>query len=1064
MSESIVSAAEDIISVDDAIAKDNDGDTDTVEGYIVGYVISQKNVSRTDFNSDTNFAMANDPEETDIDKMVFVQVPGSFRDGFGLKSNPDNLDNAVQVTGDLEKYFGGNGLKDTTAIVFTSDDNETEDPLELMTIAEARVQGTGAAMVKGTVTARLKNTIHIQDKSGAIAVRPTSLDAQVGDEITVSGNLQDYHGLLQLNAAELEEKEAGVGVPDPVELTGEAVNQEENESKLVTVKDVTIEGTQNGEGWTNYVVTDGTEFLIRDENNSLDLSEGNYASITGIIQQFDDDYQMIPRDKSDVVEDTSVVQPVSASPNEGTIASGTEVELTTTTVDAEIIYTTDGSEPTEENGQVYEKPIVVDEDLTVKAVAKQEGLNPSKVSTFIYKVYDAEAGIQIHDIQGEGHESPMIDSVVNDVEGIVTYQYDIRGSNYFHIQSSEDKYDGDPKTSEGIVIYTGKAEDVAIGDRISVTGMVDEYYIDGYDEKAETDLPVTQINARDDQGGSIEVLESDVALPEPIKITSSDIPSEVIGENGFDDFEPENYAIDFWESMEGMRVEVAPSKAVAPQEHGDLVVATEEFETDTINGGIRLREKGPNAQSIQFKLYPNDEARDFAVKTGDMFTESMTGVVNYGFSNYKVYADLDEVEDVFVEGDTEPAPTDIAKDEDKLTVASYNVENFSANTSAGETPDDKAKNIARAFVQDMESPDIVGIIEVQDNNGQEEGPEDADASESYERLIDVIEEANGPRYAYVNIDPNYNEDGGAPHGNIRVGFLYNPARVSLAEAKDGAADEAVGYENGSLTLNPGRIAPLDEWFEGTRKPLATQFEFKGDSVVVVANHLNSKLGDDPVFGKNQPPELASEAQRMELARILNGFVQDVQADNPDENIIVLGDMNDFEFSNPLAALKGNELTDMIENVPEEKRYSYVYQGNSQVIDHVLVSDNLVEDADIDILHINADFTEMHGRASDHEPVLTQLDLAGGENADKEVGEKPSKPEEPGSGKDDVDKIIPVQNDDNDNTDNGIVGNQDAIGGSKLPITATNMYLSILIGSVLLIAGGTILIIRKRKLL
>src|SRR5699024_10504999 len=258
-----------------------------------------------------------------------------------------------------------------------------------------------------------------------------------------------------------------------------------------------------------------------------------------------------------------------------------------------------------------------------------------------------------------------------------------------------------------------------------------------------------------------------------------------------DVFEPDQYAIDFWESVEGMRVEVEPSRAVAPQEHGDLVVVTEEYEpaNTTVNGGIRLTEDTPNAQSIQFKLQPNGPARDFAGKTGDQFTESIEGVVNYGFGNYKVYADLDEAEAKFKEGDTEPQQTNIVKDDDKLTVATYNVENFSANT--GETPPEKAENIARAFVEDMNGPDIIGIVEVMDNNGQDEGPEDADASESYARLISEIEEQGGPTYDYANIDPEYNQDGGAPHGNIRVGFLYNPDRVTMTDANHGTATEAV---------------------------------------------------------------------------------------------------------------------------------------------------------------------------------------------------------------------------------------------------------------------------------
>src|SRR5699024_2390837 len=166
----------------------------------------------------------------------------------------------------------------------------------------------------------------------------------------------------------------------------------------------------------------------------------------------------------------------------------------------------------------------------------------------------------------------------------------------------------------------------------------------------------------------------------------------------------------------------------------------------------------------------------------------------------------------------------------------------------------------------------------------------------------------------VNIDQEYNADGGAPHGYIRVGFLYISDRVFLAESKDGhcGSPVAVAFKDKQLKLNTGRIDSKKGAIESTRKPLAAQFEFQGESVVVVANHLNSKLGDDPVWGQNQPPVIGSEPQRMELAQILNDFVQEVKDENPDENVVVLGDMNDFEFSNPLEVLKGDELTNMIE--------------------------------------------------------------------------------------------------------------------------------------------------------
>ena len=42
-----------------------------------------------------------------------------------------------------------------------------------------------------------------------------------------------------------------------------------------------------------------------------------------------------------------------------------------------------------------------------------------------------------------------------------------------------------------------------------------------------------------------------------------------------------------------------------------------------------------------------------------------------------------------------------------------------------------------------------------------------------------------------DVAPVNNQDGRAPGGNIRVGFLYNPVRVTLAEGKRGTLTEAV---------------------------------------------------------------------------------------------------------------------------------------------------------------------------------------------------------------------------------------------------------------------------------
>ncbi|CAM3131294.1 endonuclease [Filibacter tadaridae] len=849
-----------------------------------------------------------------------------------------------------------------------SSPGEPETPAETVTIAEARETTLGEKVtIKGVVTATLNNSISIQDATGGIAVRPTSLDVKVGDEVTLSGTLADYRGLLQLDSATIVKKSSNVGAPTPKEITGAGVS-EENESQLVVAKKLKIISLQ--EGSTNYTATDGTtEFLIRDENDSLGLEVGyKYDSVTGIIQQFDDDYQIIPRSVEDIVVDGSILQPVSANPGSGTFIGGTTVTLTTGTADAEILYTLDGTDPTE-NGTVYATPLEITKDTTLKAVVKTKDGSVSVVKTYDYTITDS---LEIHDIQGEGHSSSFEGQTVEGIEGIVTYTFTLSGSTYYHIQTPDSLKDDNLNTSEGILLYSGKKDwPIQVGDLVAVTGKVSEYAIDGYDDRQLTDMKTTQINVRDDQGGNVVVLKENVELPKPISIDEDNLTAEYIDSDNLNVFNPKKDAIDFWESLEGMRVQVGNTKAVSPQEHGDLVTVLEDAPTNTLQGGLLLEEDNQNANRIQFRLEPNGPARDFEVATGDKFEGPITGVVGYSFQNYKIYTSLDDMKAAHSKGEAKPEKTTIVKDEDKLTIASYNLENFSNNKKS--TTDDKAQKLARAFANDMNNPDIIGVTEVQDNNGQDEG--ESAANESYERLIAEIVKAGGVKYEYANIDPVNNQDGGAPNANIRVGFLYNPDRVSLTEGiEHGNATKAVGYKDDKLTLNPGRIDPENIAFESSRKPLAAQFDFQGESVIVIANHWNSKNGDTPLFGSKQPPVNGSEAQRKEIAKIVYNFVDDIKDENPYANVVSLGDFNDFQFSDAIKIHEGELMTDMINKVEIPDRYTYVFQGNSQVLDHVIVSNNLVNQTEIDILHINADFTDMAGRASDHDPVLVQVDL------------------------------------------------------------------------------------------
>ena len=120
---------------------------------------------------------------------------------------------------------------------------------------------------------------------------------------------------------------------------------------------------------------------------------------------------------------------------------------------------------------------------------------------------------------------------------------------------------------------------------------------------------------------------------------------------------------------------------------------------------------------------------------------------------------------------------------------------------------------------------------------------------------------------------------------------------------------------------------------------------------------------------------STEAEkRVEIAKIVGKFVANVKAKNPNANIVALGDFNDFQWSAPMKTLESYGLYNMIHNVPLAERYTYTYQGNSQVLDHILVSENLKASTVIDILNVNADFTEADGRASDHNPLMVQVEF------------------------------------------------------------------------------------------
>lgn len=713
------------------------------------------------------------------------------------------------------------------------------------------------------------------------------------------------------------------------------------------------EGTPGIEGAGPAPALSNTTAAVR-KSSSL-LPDGNRGLDTD--RNLSDFAVQAPEPRSSGTDSTKAPA-VSASIASGqTVPKGTKLALSTSSVTASVYYSVyvDGSTSAVEDFALYKTPILLQDDtVLIKAYSAEEGKTDSGISQFSYTTKEAISGLTIPKIQGTVHSSTYAGQLVKDVAGIVTYT----SGSTFYIQTATP--DSDPRTSEAIMVYL-PGNKVKAADSVLVDGWVKEYKESGYADA--TDLLTTEIAAT-----QATVLSSNNPLPAPTVIGTGGraIPATTISAGLDKELDPAKYALDFYESLEGMRVQLNTPKIIGPFDYEIPVTVNNGASTTEVSspaGGLVLTGADFNPQRILIAAQPGTP-----VRTGQVFKGNITGVLGYDYGNFKVHPEgaLPEADKgTSIERETTP----LKAGADKLTVASFNVENFSLKS--GST---KIENIAKAIVTNLNTPDILGLLEVQDNDGDTNSGT-VDATDSYKALIDAIKKQGGPTYAFTDIAPVNNMDGGAPGGNIRAGFIYNTERVQLAEGTKGDATTAVAYtKDGGLSLNPGRIDPTNPAFANSRKPLAAEFIFNNKKVMVIANHFNSKTGDSALYGGIQPPVLPSEAQRAEIATVVNGFVSDVLAKNPDANLVVLGDLNDFQFSNTLKILKGSALTNLVDTLPLGERYSYVYQGNSQTLDHMLVNNKLATRSALDIVHINADFDEKEGRVSDHDPLLTQIDF------------------------------------------------------------------------------------------
>ena len=628
--------------------------------------------------------------------------------------------------------------------------------------------------------------------------------------------------------------------------------------------------------------------------------------------------------------------------------------------------------------------------------------------------------VKIYDIQGAGHTSAYAGQSVT-TKGIVT-AID-KDNNAFWIQDATG--DGNIGTSDAIYVFVNAplSAQIVIGAEVQVAGSVAEFR----SASRTTDLTLTEIVTP-----TVTVLSTGNALPAAVIIGDVNDPATnqrtpALASLGDDEtsgvYDPINDGIDFWESLEGMRVTLEDVRVTSPERSsfGEIWTTPNVGANDSANGrgGLTISDATPgvaNPAGKAFDFNPeriqlDDEAgiaTPGVVTVGDKLG-NVTGVVSYTAGSYEVNATEAYT---LTSGGLARETTTIAANLDRITIANFNVENLSpvgTTFSSGEvSTQDKFDRLALAIINNLGTPDIIALQEVQDNNGIADGGV-VDSTLTLTQLLDAIEAAGGPRYLAIVSDPVNGQDGGAPGGNIRVAYLYLADAVTPTDANglSGLPGDRIRKlpTEDRIGADPDGAGPLtaDVDFSSTRKSLPIEWapagytQDQGGTFWTINNHLSSKGGSAPLTGDRLDlPEyselLNSGATKREGQAIdINAFIDAVLSNalTSDDRVIALGDFNEFQFfpavqlvTGAIARLTAGTasaastfvsetavMQALIELLPEAERYSYVFDGNSQALDQILTTLNLVSDALYDIVHINSEFAD---QLSDHDPSLVSL--------------------------------------------------------------------------------------------
>lgn len=392
----------------------------------------------------------------------------------------------------------------------------------------------------------------------------------------------------------------------------------------------------------------------------------------------------------------------------------------------------------------------------------------------------------------------------------------------------------------------------------------------------------------------------------------------------------------YYESLEGMLVQItSPALAVSPtSKYGEYVLVPSSYQATRLwqgddNGFMIMVDDGSSAVNY------DRSNMAYVVYTGDHISD-LYGPLAYTYGRYKI----EPLATPYIEHTPATLPTLAPTSPLEFRLMTWNVENLFDTVEPNPSDPPRPRKaeysltlnkVANTIIA-AGAPTVVGLQEVE-NIGILEDLISLDALKPYNYQPVLIE--------------------GSDSRGIDVGYLVRADRARILDTKQYPAPDG-------LTSRPPLVIHLQ--IDAPQGP----FTF-----YVINNHFTSMSAG----------EAATEPRRTAQAAWNVTILDQILATEPDASLAVIGDLNSYLNSLPIDTLREAGLMDILDRLPKNQRYTYIYQGESQALDHILISDPLTQRLqNVDVLHLDTDYPPpiptdpSPEHKSDHDPLIATFSL------------------------------------------------------------------------------------------